>query len=131
VPPFESMGRTQWLVYWPFVRYAGDGEPVVAEPCCVKGRWVERRRVSNLADGSVVVYDAQAAVGVEVPTGSIVWPGRMGDLPAGTGTFDELTGQLFKVEGYSEAGDLKGRSRHVRRELMLSRFRGALPAVEV
>lgn len=128
MPPLQDVSRTGWAVLWPFVRWVGDGEPAVGEPDEVKVNLVVKRTERRLADGTSIVYDGVARVGQEIAIGSLLWAGRFADLPAGTGTFSELDGELYKVDAYHEQGDAKGRATN--RQVMLTRFKGSLPAVE-
>ena len=102
MPPLQDVSRTGWAVLWPFVRWAGDGEPVVGEPEELRVNLVVKRTERRLPDGTSIVYDGTARVGREVAVGSLRWEGRLDDLPAGTGTFSELDGQLFRVDAYNE-----------------------------
>lgn len=131
MPPLETMDRHDHAVVWPFVRWAGDGEPVVGEPYEVKVRWVDGRYERRQPDGSSRFYDAVAVLAEEVEVGSLMWQGRETDLPAGSGSYTETSGVgvLYIVHDYRETTDIKGRTNNTRRTALLGRFRDTLPGV--
>lgn len=80
-----------------------------------------KRRQSTDAKGSVINYDATAITEETYPIDSILWVGKLKDMPA-------LPTPLYVVKGYSESNDIKNRETKYRANLV--RYTDALPTVE-
>jgi hypothetical protein len=126
-----TMDRRQNAVLWPFVAYDRAGQPIVtATPVglsVAKGhgvQWTWKRREVLDAKGNTIALDASAVVDQRIDVGSLMWLGKIGDLPPGTSFLGEAN-ELYYVATYNETCDIKGRA--VNRTVNLARFRDAMP----
>lgn len=124
MPPLESMDRYQDAVLWPAAGEDRYGETLVGDPVAVKVRWHWTRRTMRGPDGKPITVDAVAVVDRAVEIGSLMWLGRLGDLPPGT-DWREETAEALEVVAFEETTDLKGRPTNTYREVGLGRTKDA------
>ena len=96
------------------------GEITVNSPQEIRTRWEIGKSLGVGDETESVAYDAEIWVENEWPLGTIVWRGKLVDLPSSP------TG-LYEVIDYIETPDLKGRI--VERRLLLRRYTDQLPTV--
>lgn len=116
--------RRQYAVLWARTGWDGNGEPKVAPAREIKVRWEFTQREVIGDDGTPIAVDATVDVGEDIPTGSIMWLGRLADLPDGK-EFDQ---PLLQVITADKIPDIKGRQ--FARSVTLSKWRRTLPTIE-
>lgn len=128
MPALETFDCVDDAVVWLQSGTDVNGAPVVEYPRRLKVRWVDRRSSGGDPQSNRVSYDASIAASacLDIPNDSIVWHGRLGDIP---GTADPPTpsADLFQVKTSSHARDVNGRI--CRREYGLQRFHDSMPTV--
>lgn len=127
MPPFETMDRTERALLWEttggidqYGQYAYD---FLAYPVEICVRWNDDRMLSSDAQGNPLTLDAEVIYDREVKVGSLMWKGRLSDLP-GTGTAAPEA-DLMVVETRKRVKDIKGR--FTRWSYGLLRFKDTLP----
>ncbi|MFA5056509.1 MAG: hypothetical protein WC485_00210 [Opitutaceae bacterium] len=117
----ERQFRHQSAVLWESAGTDDYGNPTVLEPVELFVRW--NRLMHNVADarGRVVDLDALVVVDREIPIDSIMWLGRMDEMPA-------QPTNLKRVVDYTETPDIKGRN--IYRTVGLKNYSNALPALQ-
>jgi len=124
MPPLETMSRFDDAVLWVKIGNDRQGEPIVAEPVCLKVTANFTSRNSMQADGNVKSSDAQVVVNREIAVDSILWFGRYCDLPSST-----EDAVYYTVVDNAKTPDLKHRAVNTMYKVTVKRFRGRLPAV--
>lgn len=124
MPRPATSGRKQYAVLWMFVRFDNHGDLVVEQPVELKVRWEPTYKMGVDAKGEPIAITADVAVDRPITIGSIMWRGRINDIP---GTAYTPTSDLMKVIGFDEVPDVKGRT--FRRGVSLARFSDSLPTV--
>ena len=128
MPDVEVSDLFQTAVYWKQaapVSYDDYGEPVIAGGQEIPCRWVAKRSGGQGNDDSQVGVAATAIIAVKIPVGSLMWLGRLRDMP-GTSFLPDR--DVMVVTGYNETTDIRGRS--VRRSVKLARYAATLPAYQ-
>ena len=116
----ETDYRTQKATYW---AKAGDndyGEPTVSAGIEISVRWEQSKEDGLGNQSNSIPYDASVVVDRVIAVGSIMWLGKLLDLPT-------TTTDLFQVADYDEIPDIKGRK--YRRVLKLLRYGDTLPTI--
>lgn len=123
MPALETHDRYQDAVLW--VRTGQDfhGRPLLADPIDLKVRWVPTKREVQDAHGNTIAIDAVAVVDRNIVVGSLMWLGRIEELP-GTEPGAIPTDVMYVVTA-PETSDLK--NRFVRRTVNLARYSDSLP----
>ena len=110
--PFHGyQGRTQFAVYWARVGSDRFGQPTVSDVALeVMVRWDGQTRTVFGPNGDPITLDATIGGWTFDPAiGSMVWPGRLDDLP---GTGQRPTTDLFRIVGVNVTPDVRGRSQY-------------------
>ncbi len=123
MPAFETMDLNDWLVLWEKAGNDGYGNPTLAAPVQIRCRWIEGQTEFTGPNGVPIAINATIVVARDIPVDSIVWKGRLQDMP-GTGYVP--TGGLMQIKGKRTTDDIKGRN--TRRTVMAARFNDTLPA---
>lgn len=122
MPDIEVQELNQWAVYWPAPSYDNYGEPVVGDPDEIQVRWVGKLAGGQDPAGNKVGSTATVVLDRPILVGSLLWKGRMSDMP-------DLTflpkSNVMVVVGYGETADIRGRA--LRRTVQVSRFASKLP----
>lgn len=126
MPSPEVSDRPHDAVYWPFVRYDGNGEVIVSsQAVALKVRWNDVFRQITDPKGNLVTIDAAIIVDRIIPVGSIIWRGNINDLdPVSPVPPDSI--RLVKVSNSTD--DLKGR--HTMNWIGAMRYRDKMPRQE-
>lgn len=115
--PMEHSDMVNHAVLWSFARNDRDGFPRVEQPvdtCC---RWEEKNIEMVDPEGNKIQVDVILAVPHQIVMNSLLWEGRLCDLPeSGVPTRD-----VYEVVARDRGDDLKGRVR--RWEFGLKRFK--------
>lgn len=122
--PFHGyQGRVDWAVYWARVGTDPYGEPTVSDVAQeVRVRWDDTRRTVSGPDQAPVAVDATASGFTFDPTpGSLMWKGRLGDLP---GTSQRPATDVMRVVTVNVTRDVRGRGAY--REATLVRSKDVL-----
>jgi hypothetical protein len=126
VPPLEQMDRHQYAVYWEALGTDSYGQSKVSDdPVELRVRWNFKRTQTVSANGTPVALDGTVVADRELVADSLLWAGRLRDLPAGT-SFSEEDDELYVVTTVTVTKDIKGRN--TRYEFGVARFRSTLPA---
>lgn len=118
----ETTARHQWAVLWAASGLDTHGRQTVEPPVEIQVRWKHTQRMGSDARGNPVSIDAQVVVAQDVPMGSVMWEGKLDDLP---GTSYVPESDVMEVVGQDTVPDIKGRNVH--RVLSLSRSSDSLP----
>lgn len=123
--PHETKDLKDHAVYWEATGLDRRGRVTITEdgPIDIKCRWEEMTRQTLDGKGDPITISARVAVAIDIPDNSILWHGRLVDLPA-DGT---PPSGIMRVMGRERSPDIK--SRHVRRVLTLTRHNAELPDV--
>lgn len=130
MPQPETSHRLQYIVLWAATNRADrHGQMKVTDvPVELLVRYDDSRREVPDGNGNTITIDASAIVDQDVPLKSVVWVGRLADLQIGT-AFAFEDGPLMTVAFFNKVPDV--RNRQAFREIMLTRYRGALPPLKV
>lgn len=121
MPSITKAARRQKAVLWAATNtYDNDGVPQVSAAKELKVRWETERDESFPTLNETVAYDEMAQVGEEVAVGSIMWKGKLIDLPS-------TPNNLRKVVHYAEIPGIKGRIQD--RWVFLVKFSDTLPTI--
>ena len=122
MPPFERHDLKQDAVYWELVGDDGYGGIVVSStPLPIKIRVSYRKRETHDKQNKAVNNDIDIIVKEELIPNSIVWIGKVEDMPD---SVTELT-NLYQVISISKTVDLKGRN--IRYVGLLVRYGNTFP----
>lgn len=124
MPPLETMDMYDRAVLMEFVRQDDDGQIIAREAEEIDCRWEDGQSEAIDPQGNVIRIDATVVVDRFVPVDSILWKGEAVDW-YGTGSGGGSDPELMRVVRSPHVPDLKGR--HVRRALLLQRYRGTKP----
>ena len=103
MPPMEEANLTDYAVLWEITEFSDQfGNPVVSNPVEIACRWEDGFQQIEGPDSQILSIEATVAVLINIPIGSILWKGKLEDLP-------HPINSLKKVVMYDSASDLKGR----------------------
>lgn len=123
MPPLERTDLLQKAVLWPFLGYDGYGQPAVSKtPQEINVRWVDKQSVVQDAQGNTISFDVTIIVAQDVPDESVMWKGKLTDLPA---SFTAPDSTLVNVRSKNRTPDIK--NRNIRLELGGMRYKDSLP----
>lgn len=124
MPPPERAMAKQWAVLWEPTGFKDrNGKVLVSTvPSEIRVRWVDKKRNTLDKEGNTIAIDATIVANQEVPENSILWKGKVDDIP-GTSLVPEEG--LVQVVVANRIPDVKGRVREY--ELMCMRYNSALP----
>ena len=123
MPAFETMDLVHTAVYWEATGVDDYNNPTILSnvgieiPC----RWTEGLAETLDAKGNVIAADASVVVDRELAIGSVMWLGKLVDLP------DPPT-DLKYIKFRKATSDIKGRN--TRRTVLLMKYSDTLPTVE-
>lgn len=123
MPPIETAFRCQTAVLWEADGYDDYGSPKVLAPVELNVRWEEVQTEALDAKGNTIAIDAVVVVDRVIAEGSIMWQGKLDDIPGTTGI--PTDGNLKQVIKYSDIPDIK--ARYCRRLVYLMRWSDVLP----
>jgi len=118
MPVLEESDLHEYAVLWSAGGVDDYGNPTVSAPVEIPCRWLIGMRESLDAEGNIIGVSDTVIVDRAIPIGSILWKGRLKDLPSSPT-------DLKQVIEYRETPDVKGRKR--RRMVLLSRYSDQLP----
>ena len=121
MPGPEQTELNQDAILWRYSSKDDYNRPVVKQPEEVKVRFKLGQVQSTDAKGSVISYDGSAVTEETYPIDSILWIGKLSDMPA-------APTPLYQVKSYRETPDLKGRE--TKFTAMLMRYTDTLPTIE-
>lgn len=120
MPAPEVRDLNDYAVLWSVASLDGYGRYKVSAPVEIRVRWEDSKQESTDPQNTVESRPAEVFVDRVISIGSILWHGRLRDLPAAP------TG-LGKVSSYDSTPDIKNRFMH--RTVTLTRYGDALPEV--
>ncbi len=124
MPPLEYMDFHSNLVLWSYISTDRQGDPTVAPPIQLPCRWEEGQlEIPSDPKGNFITVDSVIATIQDLVINSIVWEGKLTDLP--TPTINLV--YLYEVVVKTRAFDLKGRWN--RYEFGLRRYKDKLPKI--
>lgn len=118
MPALEVHDCHQDAVLWVRTGQNRYGRPITANPVGVKVRWIWTKKEVTDSTGNTVAIDAVAVVKQSIAIGSLMWLGKLADLP--TPPVD-----VMQVISAPETSDIK--NRFVRRTVNLARYSDSLP----
>jgi hypothetical protein len=120
MPLMERLSLTDRAVLFAADTLDGYGRFTVTTGVEISVRWEDARQESGDPQNMVESIPATVFVDQVVTVGSLLWHGRLVDLPASPTN-------LYKVVGYNGTPDIKGRiTSHV---VTLTRYNNTLPEV--
>ena len=120
MPRIEIRNLAQYAVLWIIYTKGNYGEYTVSSPIEISVRWEEMRSITGDPQNTVESNVPEVFIDREILIGSILWKGRLTDLP-------DTPTKLYKVTEYDCTPDIKGRV--YQRSVTLTRYREALPTV--
>ncbi len=125
MPQPENSGPPVATVQWPATGVDQFGKITTGPPCSLDvRRWEWVRREKTAPDGTVTTTDADLSVNSRVKVGSVVWQGRLSDLPPGT-SFGTDFGEIYRVVSCDVTPDV--RNRIVQYAASVARLADSLP----
>ena len=121
MPTLETRSLTDYAVLWEVSSPDGYGRSNLVAPIEIKVRWEGSRQESGNPQNTIEAAPVSVFVDRGISIGSILWKGRLRNLP----TFPL---DLFEVAGYIAMPDIKGRI--IQRTLSLTRYSDSLPEVD-
>jgi hypothetical protein len=121
MPQPERASLLQCAVLWAHEKAGGNdqfGQPLLGAPVQIPVRWENTKREFARPDGTTVTFDAQVFTDRFVRPYSVLWLGRLKDLPAGT-DFHAAKHELFRVTACDGIPDIRNRIGEY--ELLLAR----------
>lgn len=115
MPPPESAGAIQDIVYWPPSGYDDQGRFTHGTPVQVRGRWNTNLNEQLDTRGNRVTLDGQVSqLSQAVAVGGLLWLGSLDDWngvygASGSGATDT---ELVEVKTAKATPDVKGRQSH-------------------
>lgn len=105
MPSLQSASRNQLAVLWPATAVDNFGNPVLGAREQIRVRWETGERATKEQTGTV---DAIVYVGKVIPKGSILWLGKLADVPSPNVTTEFGAVLLYSVISYNEVPAVKG-----------------------
>ena len=121
MPAIEIRGLNDYAVLWAASTVDQYGRFKVSSPVEIQVRWEDATQESGGAEDTVEAWPVTVYLNQAVTVGSIMWHGRMRDLP-------DVPTDLHKVSGINTVSDIKGRK--YQRTATLTRYTDTLPTVE-
>ncbi len=126
MPPISENNLDDDAVLWPFLRADKNGRPLVGPPESLACKLTFTRSQTRDPAGNVIDLAGRMATADPIPVGSLVWPGKAEDMPAGTSFTDEDDG-LYQVFGEDGRGSGPARWDADGRVYTLTRWGRSLP----
>lgn len=121
MPGPEQTELNQDVILWRYASKDDYNRPVLKPLEEIEVRFKLGQIQSTDAKGSVISYDGSAVTEETYPIDSILWIGKLSDMPA-------APTPLYQVKSYRETPDLKGRE--TKFTAMLMRYTDTLPTIE-
>lgn len=110
MPLLEIADCFQKIVLWSFTGYDTYGQPTVAAPVQIVGRWIVQKSEAVDPKGNTIALDGTVIVTQDIAIGSHLWLGNLNDwygTGSGLSQADEL---LYEVKTFQTTPDVKGRA---------------------
>ena len=120
MPALEITGLIDYAVLWAVSSTDGYGQFKVSDPVEIMVRWDGSQVESSDPQNTVLATPSEVLVDRVIAVGSVMWHGRLRDLP------DTLTG-LVVVTGYEAIPDIK--NRFTQRTVTLTHHGDTLPEI--
>jgi hypothetical protein len=116
----ERRDLMQWAVLWPKLGVDAYGTVKFDYPVEVRIRWNSNRNEAVNPQSEVQAYTAHVIADRPMTIGSLMWLGRLSDLPASTGTPESTApaSDWMQVTKDSSTVDIKGRFSRYEYDLM-------------
>src|SRR5438046_3060213 len=115
MPDPETASLFDWAVLWAITGRDEYNNATLAAPVEIAANWQKTRRQVVTVDGSTVAVEAVVEVDQEIEPGSVVWEGRLEDIP-GTALVPESG--LYEVVTCPVTNDVRGRATYTKVTLM-------------
>lgn len=102
MPSIETSNLEDYAVLWTAAALDNYGRPSVYSPIEIQVRWEDLTTLSSSPQDTIQTLNAEIFVDCDIPIESILWHGRLEDLPSSP------TG-LVKVIETDSIPDIKGR----------------------
>jgi len=122
MPAPEVRDLIDYAVLWAATSTDGYGRSKISAPVEIRVRWEDSREESTDPQNTVQASPATVFVGQAISIGSVMWHGRLKDLPT-------TSADLFEVTGYKTTPDIK--NRFMQRTVTLTRHGDVLPETAV
>jgi hypothetical protein len=120
MPALEITGLNDYAVLWAASSTDQYGRFKVSEPVEIRVRWDGSQVESTDPNNTVQAQPAEVLVDRVITVDSILWHGKLRDLPA-------VPTNLAKVIGYEAVPDI--RNKFIQRTVTLMRYNDSLPTV--
>lgn len=120
MPAPEVRGLNDYAVLWAVASTDGYGRFTVSAAAEIKVRWEDSKQESTDPQNTVEASPAKVFTDQAIVIGSILWHGRLRDLPT-------VPTGLYKVTSYNGTPDIKNRI--TQHSVTLTRYGDALPTV--
>ena len=121
MPPIEITGLYDYAVLWAAGTPDGYGRTKLGAPQEVRVRWVGGQQEAQDPQSTSESWPTEVTIGQDVTPGSIMWYGKLVDLPT-------VPTDLYRVVGIQSTKDIKGRRTH--RALTLVRLSDTRPDLD-
>jgi hypothetical protein len=119
----DRTGLRQYAVLWTVTGRDRYGNITVAAPVEIRCRWLEGQEEALDEHGNDIALDATAHVDRLIAPDSLLWLGRLKDVPI---TFGPLLGTLMQARTYYATPSVK--ARRVRHKVGLIRYKDTPPS---
>lgn len=125
MPPLSEINLNETVVYWRRIRYDRHNDPIVTPAIEILVKWEQAQTPGFDPQSRPINFDVQVETDVDVPSGSILWYGKLADW---TGSAGDQDNQLMQVATKDRSTDVKGSD--VIYILRLRRYKSTLPVIE-
>lgn len=105
MPSLQSASRNQFAVLWPAIGTDNFSNPILGPAEEIRVRWETGERSTKEQTGTV---DAVVYVGKVIAKGSVLWLGRLAQVPTPNVATEFGTVSLYSVISYNEVPAVKG-----------------------
>ena len=120
MPSIATMERNEYAVYWETIGLNKFGKPTISPPIEIRVRWENSKSTMIGKDRQPLAIDATVVVDRELVDDSILWLGKLEDLPT-------TPSNLMQIKTLTSVTDIKGK--HTRRVAYASEYGNTLPVV--
>jgi hypothetical protein len=117
MPSIETIGLNDFAVLWSASTLDSYGKPKISAAIEIAVRWEGRSQDSSDPNNSIEATPAEVFVDRAITSGSIMWQGRLQDLPASPTN-------LFEVTACDYIPDIK--CRNTQRTVTLTKYNNSL-----
>ena len=110
MPSLQTLARRHYAVLWPVVGIDDNGNPRVSAPREIKVRWEDDDHQTRAQKGTA---DVALLVGERLVEGSLLWRGRLADVPSPEIAENFSNVVVYQVIDIKEVPALKGPNKSI------------------